>query len=71
MGICLKQSKSGKNSKASTIKDLTKLIMHLTQKLDIKSRELEMYHHCLCENNPKAMGSEIWDLGNVGTVNQI
>ena len=32
-----------RTSEASIVKDLTELITYLTQKLDIKARELEMY----------------------------
>ena len=45
MGNCFTHPRSSRSSTASTIKDLTELITQLTQKLDINSRELQMYRH--------------------------
>ena len=45
MGNCFKQMGTDQTSEASIVKDLTELIAYLTQQLEIKARELEMYRH--------------------------
>ena len=45
MGNCIQPMEADQTSDAIMIKDLMNVIVHLTQELNSKTKDLEMYHH--------------------------